>query len=454
MAREATIEERPVPPRGRLSFPMLMLRILGNPVASWGEDFYQEGIVAYRWLGVETAFVMDPEAVQTILTRHFRQLFQTARSTTRCSAPRSAAACSAPRGRSGAGRGGSRRRCSEQRTCSLRAGLRRGWPRRCSSAGEARDRVRSKRSTATWRESPFRRSRIPCSAQASAKTTAASSRMPARNSWFIRSGKWLCPRSACRLGSHIRARAPWRATGRRCEASPNGCWQARARAALRATTSCNSSSPHAIPATGEAMPDRLIIDNLVTFLVAGHETTSQALTWSLYLLALFPEWQERVREEVRRVVGQGGSCQPRGHRQASSARCGVPGGHAPLFAGTDPDAADDSRPSRRRRRAEERRDDHRPDLCGPPPPQALAGPAQIRSLALRARSEGRTPPLRLYAVRRWPENLHRRHFRHGRGQDHSRHDPRQCEARAARGRRAACPLPASRSAPRTGSSSK
>ena len=60
------------------------------------------------------------------------------------------------------------------------------------------------------------------------------------------------------------------------------------------------------PATGEAMPDRLIIDNLVTFLVAGHETTSQALTWSLYLLALFPEWQGRVREEVLRVVGQGG----------------------------------------------------------------------------------------------------------------------------------------------------
>jgi cytochrome P450 len=60
------------------------------------------------------------------------------------------------------------------------------------------------------------------------------------------------------------------------------------------------------PATGEAMPDRLIIDNLVTFLVAGHETTSQALTWSLYLLALFPEWQERVRDEVLRVVGQGG----------------------------------------------------------------------------------------------------------------------------------------------------
>ena len=60
------------------------------------------------------------------------------------------------------------------------------------------------------------------------------------------------------------------------------------------------------PASGEAMPDRLIVDNVVTFLIAGHETTSQALTWSLYLLALFPEWQEKLREEVAGVAGNRG----------------------------------------------------------------------------------------------------------------------------------------------------
>lgn len=51
------------------------------------------------------------------------------------------------------------------------------------------------------------------------------------------------------------------------------------------------------------MPDRLIVDNVVTFLMAGHETIAQALTWTLYLLALFPEWQERAREEVLKVTG-------------------------------------------------------------------------------------------------------------------------------------------------------
>jgi len=58
------------------------------------------------------------------------------------------------------------------------------------------------------------------------------------------------------------------------------------------------------PATG-TMPDRTIVDNVVTFLMAGHETTAQALTWTLYLLALFPEWQERVRQEAQSVVGAG-----------------------------------------------------------------------------------------------------------------------------------------------------
>jgi cytochrome P450 len=57
------------------------------------------------------------------------------------------------------------------------------------------------------------------------------------------------------------------------------------------------------PATGQPMSDDRIIDNLATFLLAGHETTAKALTWTLYLLARAPEWQDRVREEVRSVIG-------------------------------------------------------------------------------------------------------------------------------------------------------
>jgi cytochrome P450 len=63
----ATIAERPLPPKRRLSFPALILRMTGNPIAAWSEGFYREPVVFYRWLGIETLFVMDPEAIQTIL---------------------------------------------------------------------------------------------------------------------------------------------------------------------------------------------------------------------------------------------------------------------------------------------------------------------------------------------------------------------------------------------------
>lgn len=58
------------------------------------------------------------------------------------------------------------------------------------------------------------------------------------------------------------------------------------------------------PDTGAPMTDDELIDNLGTFLLAGHETTAKALTWTLYLLARSPEWQERAREEVHRVTGE------------------------------------------------------------------------------------------------------------------------------------------------------
>jgi cytochrome P450 len=40
------------------------------------------------------------------------------------------------------------------------------------------------------------------------------------------------------------------------------------------------------PDTGEPMPDRLIRDEAITLLLAGHETTANALAWTLHLLSL------------------------------------------------------------------------------------------------------------------------------------------------------------------------
>jgi cytochrome P450 len=47
------------------------------------------------------------------------------------------------------------------------------------------------------------------------------------------------------------------------------------------------------------LPDDAIRDELVTMVVAGHETVASALTWALMLLAEHPEAQQRLRAEAR-----------------------------------------------------------------------------------------------------------------------------------------------------------
>lgn len=47
-----------------------------------------------------------------------------------------------------------------------------------------------------------------------------------------------------------------------------------------------------------AEAEALAVDNAVTFYVAGHETTANALAWTIYLLAAQPALQEEVRAEA------------------------------------------------------------------------------------------------------------------------------------------------------------
>lgn len=52
-------------------------------------------------------------------------------------------------------------------------------------------------------------------------------------------------------------------------------------------------------------------DQVLVFLLAGHETTSTALTFALHLLGRHPEVQDRVRQEVASVLG---SARPTAHQ--------------------------------------------------------------------------------------------------------------------------------------------
>src|SRR5262249_35301299 len=57
--------------------------------------------------------------------------------------------------------------------------------------------------------------------------------------------------------------------------------------------------------TGESMTDRQLRDEVMTMLLAGHETTSLALSWTYYLLSQHPDVERRIEDEVDRVIGEG-----------------------------------------------------------------------------------------------------------------------------------------------------
>lgn len=64
-----------------------------------------------------------------------------------------------------------------------------------------------------------------------------------------------------------------------------------------------------ICALKDRFPEReaaaLALDNAATFYLAGHETTANALTWTIYLLSQQPELQGQAAEEARKALAPG-----------------------------------------------------------------------------------------------------------------------------------------------------
>jgi cytochrome P450 len=55
---------------------------------------------------------------------------------------------------------------------------------------------------------------------------------------------------------------------------------------------------------GEGMPDELVLSESMQLLVAGHETSSNALSWLLYLLSSRPDCVDEIRQEFDSVLGE------------------------------------------------------------------------------------------------------------------------------------------------------
>ena len=56
------------------------------------------------------------------------------------------------------------------------------------------------------------------------------------------------------------------------------------------------------PETGAAFETDEMVDQVAIFFLAGHETSASTLGWALYLMALCPDWQDRVAAEAEAVL--------------------------------------------------------------------------------------------------------------------------------------------------------
>jgi cytochrome P450 len=90
----------------------------------------------------------------------------------------------------------------------------------------------------------------------------------------------------------------------------NGLVESRRRAATAATGAGGADGNDLLgmllsarDEDGSAMSAGQLLDEVLTLLLAGHETTALALSYSLYLLAQHPGVQATLREELARVLG-------------------------------------------------------------------------------------------------------------------------------------------------------
>jgi cytochrome P450 len=297
----ASITEWPVPPKRRLAFPRLILQTIRNPVGSWSEDFYREKLIVYRWLGLESAFVMDPPLIQSVLLDDAESYSKQ---------PLNDEVFGEAIGGGLLNAEGEAWRWQRRLTAPLfRAEdvlayvpafaeacgpVLRRWREAPAGTSQAIDRDMTRATLQALQDSVLGASLGEEDRRSIAQAGAA----------FLGYSVWKIAMTSLRLppwiphpGSRVMTCAgrTMRDIAARVLANARRSVEQRDVLLGRLVTARD-------PATGEAMPDALIVDNVVTFLMAGHETTSQAITWTLYLLALFPDWQEAVRQETLSVT--------------------------------------------------------------------------------------------------------------------------------------------------------
>ncbi|KAL4347940.1 hypothetical protein GQ457_17G025340 [Hibiscus cannabinus] len=112
--------------------------------------------------------------------------------------------------------------------------------------------------------------------------------------------KWMCPKKnleAKRLGKEIDQLLLSIIDARK------SCWDGSS--PQKDLLGLLMDGSHADGRAGKSLTARELVDECKTFFFGGHETTALALTWTLLLLAMYPDWQSQLRDEVRQLIGDG-----------------------------------------------------------------------------------------------------------------------------------------------------
>ena len=73
--------------------------------------------------------------------------------------------------------------------------------------------------------------------------------------------------------------------------------------------------------SGEAMPDRAILDEIMTLIVAGHETTASTLNWTWYLLSQHADVESRLHESIADAIPLPAPAQAAGDEPPQARSC-------------------------------------------------------------------------------------------------------------------------------------
>ena len=175
--------------------------------------------------------------------------------------------------------------------------------------------------------------------------------------------------------------------------------------------------------TGEAMSDEQLRDEVMTLVLAGHETTANALTWTWMLLSREPVVWRKLRAEVEAVLGNRAVTAEdlpklKFTRMVFEEAMRL---YPPAWMFGRRAIGDDSI---RGYRIPAGFDGDREPVLHAPAPAVLAEPGGLRSRALLPRGRGAPPETRVFPLRRRAADLHRERVRDLRGAS----DPRDGHA--------------------------